>query len=53
MNGFTDKLMRAVTHYNVNREQCALAVDALRDAALPASKIDLQSINLSEVTVAE
>jgi threonine aldolase len=45
MNGFTDKLMRAVTHYDVNREQCARAVEALRDAAVPASKIDLQSAN--------
>ena len=52
LNGFTDKLMRAVTHYDVNREQCALAVDALRDA-VPVSKIDLQSTNSSEVTVAK
>ena len=35
MNGFTDKLMRAVTHYDVNREQCVLAVSALRDAMAP------------------
>jgi threonine aldolase len=32
MNGINDKLMRAVTHYDVNRDQCALAMDALREA---------------------
>ena len=31
MNGFTDKLMRAVTHYDVSREQCAAAMDALSE----------------------
>ncbi|MGD1071309.1 MAG: GntG family PLP-dependent aldolase [Bryobacteraceae bacterium] len=31
MNGFTDKLMRAVTHYDVTRDECAAAMDALRD----------------------
>jgi threonine aldolase len=29
MNGVNDKLMRAVTHYDVTREQCAEAMDAL------------------------
>ncbi len=31
MNGFTDKLMRAVTHYDVSRDQCAQAMDALEE----------------------
>jgi threonine aldolase len=31
MNGFTDKLMRAVTHYDVTRDQCAQAMDALEE----------------------
>jgi threonine aldolase len=34
MNGFTDRLMRAVTHYDVSREQCAEAVDALEEVAV-------------------
>ncbi|MGD1069491.1 MAG: hypothetical protein ABSB15_05065 [Bryobacteraceae bacterium] len=31
VNGFTDKLMRAVTHYDVTRDGCAAAMDALQD----------------------
>jgi threonine aldolase len=31
MNGFTNKLMRAVTHYDVTRDQCAQAMDALEE----------------------
>ncbi len=29
MNGVSDTLMRAVTHYDVTRDQCAIAMDAL------------------------
>ena len=29
MNGFSERLMRAVTHYDVDRAQCAAAMDAL------------------------
>jgi threonine aldolase len=29
MNGFTDRLMRAVTHYDVSRRQCEEAMDVL------------------------
>jgi threonine aldolase len=31
MNGVNDKLMRAVTHYDVTREQCTEAMDALEE----------------------
>ncbi|MCU1328293.1 MAG: L-threonine aldolase, partial [Bryobacterales bacterium] len=31
MNGFTDRLMRAVTHCDVTREQCETAMDALEE----------------------
>ncbi|HUP04259.1 MAG TPA: GntG family PLP-dependent aldolase [Bryobacteraceae bacterium] len=31
MNGVNDHLMRAVTHYDVNREDCAAALEAFRD----------------------
>jgi threonine aldolase len=31
MNGFTPKLMRAVTHFDVTREQCVTAMDALEE----------------------
>lgn len=33
MNGVNDRLMRAVTHYDVTREQCAKAMDALEEVA--------------------
>jgi threonine aldolase len=36
MNGVNDKLMRAVTHYDVTREQCAEAIDALEEVATAA-----------------
>jgi threonine aldolase len=32
LNGVTDRIMRAVTHYDVTREQCATAMDALADS---------------------
>jgi threonine aldolase len=32
LNGVTDRIMRAVTHYDVTREQCATAMDALTDS---------------------
>ena len=32
INGINTRQMRAVTHYDVNREQCAAALDALADA---------------------
>ncbi|HKD08921.1 MAG TPA: GntG family PLP-dependent aldolase [Bryobacteraceae bacterium] len=31
LNGVTDRIMRAVTHYDVTREQCATAMDALAE----------------------
>ena len=31
MNGVNDRLMRAVTHYDVSREQCAQAMDAMEE----------------------
>ena len=31
MNGFTDKLMRAVTHRDVSRVECETAMDALEE----------------------
>jgi threonine aldolase len=31
MNGFTDRLMRAVTHRDVTREECGVALDALEE----------------------
>jgi threonine aldolase len=36
MNGVNDKLMRAVTHYDVTREQCDEAIDALEEVATAA-----------------
>jgi len=36
MNGVNDKLMRAVTHYDVTKEQCAEAIDALEEVATTA-----------------
>jgi threonine aldolase len=32
LNGVTDRIMRAVTHYDVTREQCATAMDALAES---------------------
>jgi len=37
MNGVNDKLMRAVTHYDVTREQCAEAIDALEEVSATAA----------------
>ncbi|MES1258588.1 MAG: low specificity L-threonine aldolase, partial [Acidobacteriota bacterium] len=34
INGVTDKTMRAVTHYDVTREQCGQAMDALRETLM-------------------
>jgi hypothetical protein len=36
MNGVNDKLMRAVTHYDVTKEQCAEAIDAVEEVATAA-----------------
>ena len=36
MNGVNDRLMRAVTHYDVTKEQCAEAIDALEEVATTA-----------------
>lgn len=36
MNGVNDKLMRAVTHYDVTKEHCAEAIDALEEVATTA-----------------
>ena len=35
MNGVNDRLMRAVTHYDVTHEQCAAAMDALAETSAP------------------
>jgi threonine aldolase len=35
MNGVNDRLMRAVTHYDVSRDQCAVAMDELEDITAP------------------
>ena len=37
MNGVNDKLMRAVTHYDVTKEQCAEAIDALEEVSARAA----------------
>lgn len=37
MNGVNDKLMRAVTHYDVSKEQCAEAIDALEEVSARAA----------------
>lgn len=37
MNGVNDKLMRAVTHYDVTRDQCAEAIDALEEVSAKAT----------------
>jgi threonine aldolase len=37
MNGVNDKLMRAVTHYDVTKEQCAEATDALEEVSAKAA----------------
>ncbi len=37
MNGVNDKLMRAVTHYDVTKEQCAEAIDALEEVSATAT----------------
>ena len=34
MNAINDRQMRAVTHYDVDREACARALEALRDAVV-------------------
>jgi hypothetical protein len=32
MNGVNDRIMRAVTHYDVSERDCAQAMDALEEA---------------------
>jgi hypothetical protein len=33
MNGINDRMVRAVTHYDVSREDCAQAAETLRNVA--------------------
>jgi threonine aldolase len=39
MNSVNGRFMRAVTHYDVSREQCAQAIDALEDALREAGSL--------------
>ncbi len=39
MNSVNDRFMRAVTHYDVNREQCVQAIDALEEVLREAGSL--------------
>jgi hypothetical protein len=38
MNGVSDNEMRAVTHYDVSREDCLAAIEVLRQVLLQVGK---------------